>query len=97
MQDEDFVARLDEVCGNEVPAKCSGAGDDEGLRGGRGCLEEFAEQCEGFAKGGDEGGADVGLTKETFSSRQDISKRKDRTGNATLCRARHCRLQWVLG
>lgn len=63
MQDEDVVAGFGEVGRDEVPAYGAAAGDDERLGGGGGGLEEFAEEREGFAEGGDERGADVGLAE----------------------------------
>jgi hypothetical protein len=42
VQDEDLITRLGQVRGDLVPAECAGAGDDKGLSGGVGCLEELA-------------------------------------------------------
>ncbi len=62
VQDEDVVAGFGEIGSDLIPAECAGAGENEGLRGGRGGLEEFAEELEGVGECVDEGHADVGFT-----------------------------------
>lgn len=47
------VAALNEVRGGHVPRQGAGAGDDDGLRGGR--QEDAAQQLEGRREGGHEG------------------------------------------
>jgi hypothetical protein len=43
VQHEHFVAGLGKVCGNLVPPQCTGTGNNEGLGGGVGGLEELAQ------------------------------------------------------
>jgi hypothetical protein len=61
VQDEGLVARLAQVSSDLVPAKGARAGDNEGLRGGVGGLEELAQAGEDLAEDVDEGLADVRL------------------------------------
>lgn len=61
-EDEDVLAGLDEVGGDEVPAEGAGAVDDEGLGVGVGGADDLTEEGEGLAKDLDEASADVALT-----------------------------------
>ena len=61
VQDESLVARLGKVRGDLVPAKGSGTGNDKGLRGGIGGLEELPQAREDLAEGVYKGLADVRL------------------------------------
>lgn len=67
-QDEDIVAGLGQVGGNEIPTESTRAGDDEGLSRGVGGLEELSGQGEGLSKDGDERGSDM-----AFTVREDMS------------------------
>ena len=60
---EDVLAGLDQVGGHEIPAEGTRAGQDEGLRGGVGGLEELAEHRQRLAKGRDEAGTDMALAE----------------------------------
>lgn len=62
MKDEGFLAGLDEVGGNEIPAEGAGTCENERLGGGRGALEELANQGQGFAESLNERWADMALT-----------------------------------
>lgn len=44
VQNEGVLATLDQVGGDKIPAESTTAGNEEGLRGGRGRLEELAEE-----------------------------------------------------
>lgn len=50
MEDEYLVAGLNQVGGDLVPSQCTGAGDDKGLRGRIGGLEELAQVLEDLAE-----------------------------------------------
>lgn len=62
VEDEGVLAALNQVGGDEIPAQCAASGDDEGLRGGVGGLEELADESQGLAEDLDEAGSDVALT-----------------------------------
>lgn len=62
VQDERIFALLDQVRSHNIPAECATAGDDEGLCGGLGGLEEFPNQGQGLSKNLNEGGADMAFT-----------------------------------
>lgn len=61
VQDESVLVLFDQVGGHHVPAQGATAGHDEGLRGGVGGLEKFADEGEGLSEGLDEAGASVAL------------------------------------
>lgn len=61
VQDEDIVTGLDQVGGDLIPAKSSGARDDKGLSGGVLGLEQGSEHLESLAKRLDEWHSDVRL------------------------------------
>ncbi len=62
IQDEGVLAALDQVGGDKVPAEGAAAGNDEGLCGGVGGLEELAGEGDGLAEDLDEAGSNVALT-----------------------------------
>lgn len=62
LKNEDIVTGLDEVSGNEIPSESTGTGDDEGLRGRVGSLEELPELRKRVAEDRDEAGSDMALT-----------------------------------
>jgi hypothetical protein len=51
VQDQHFLARFSKVRGNLVPAQCARAGDDQGLGGGVGRLEELAQVGQHLTEG----------------------------------------------
>lgn len=62
VKDKDLIAGLGEVGCHLVPAEGAAAGDDKGLRGRIGGLEELAEHGESLAESVYEGHADVRFT-----------------------------------
>jgi len=62
VQDESILTTLDQVGGDEVPSEGTATGDNEGLGGGVGGLEQLASQSDGLTKDLDEAGSDVALT-----------------------------------
>ena len=62
VEDESILTPLDQVGGDKVPSEGSAAGDDEGLSGRGGGLEELAGESQGLAEDLDEAGCDVALT-----------------------------------
>jgi hypothetical protein len=59
VQDEDLIAGLDQVGGDLIPSEGAGAGDDNGLRGRVGGLEELAQVLEDLAEAVYKGLADM--------------------------------------
>lgn len=62
VQDERVLTPFDQVRGDQVPAEGTTAGNDEGLSGGVGGLEKFANESQGLSEGLDKAGSCVGLT-----------------------------------
>ena len=62
VEDEGVLATLDQVGGDKIPSEGSATGDDEGLRGRVGGLEELAGESQGLAEDLDEAGSDMALT-----------------------------------
>ena len=62
VEDEGVLAALDQVGGDKIPAKSSTSGDEEGLCGWGGGLEELADESQCLAEDLDEAGSDVALT-----------------------------------
>lgn len=44
VKNEGVLPALDQVGGDKIPAQCAASGDDEGLRGGVGRLEDLADE-----------------------------------------------------
>ena len=66
VEDERILTLLDQVGGHHIPAQGATAGDDEGLSGGVGGLEKFANEGQGFSKGLDEAGGSVRLAADSL-------------------------------
>lgn len=62
VKDESILTALDQVGGDEIPSEGTATGDNEGLGGGVGGLEELASQSDGLTEDLDETGSDVALT-----------------------------------
>lgn len=60
-QNKGIFASLDQIGGDEIPAKRAGAVDDVGLGVGVGGFDDLAEETKSLTKGLDETGADVAL------------------------------------
>lgn len=69
VKDEDLIASLSQIGGDLIPSECAGAGDDKGLRGRVGGLEELAQVLEHFAEAIDERLADMGFTTDDQHSK----------------------------
>ena len=66
VQDEGVLTLLDQVGGDDVPAEGTTAGDDDGLSGGVGGLEELPHHAQSLTEGLDEGGADMALPMNNY-------------------------------
>lgn len=77
VEDEDIIARLDQVGGDLVPAEGAGSRDDKRLGGGIFGLEELPEHLESLAEGLDKGCSDVGLAVVQYASVMGSGKTRD--------------------
>lgn len=76
---EDVLAGLDQVGSHEIPAQRARAGDDEGLGGGVGGLEELAQHRQRLAEGCDKARANMALAVFRPRSAAQIVERANTT------------------